>query len=145
MLQIIASLVSGTLMGAGLAVSGMINPNKVLNFLDIFGNWDPTLIFVMGGAIVAAFPGFWIARRKAKPFLAPDFQIPPRKDFDGHLFIGAAIFGVGWGLVGFCPGPALSALTSGSWPVIGFVAAMTAGMAIYRWEVIPMAGNRGSK
>ena len=145
MLQIIASLVSGTLMGAGLAVSGMINPNKVLNFLDIFGNWDPTLIFVMGGAIVAAFPGFWIARRKAKPILAPDFQIPLRKDFDGRLFIGAAIFGVGWGLVGFCPGPALSALTTGSWPVIGFVAAMSVGMAIYHWEVIPMFSSRRSR
>jgi uncharacterized membrane protein YedE/YeeE len=134
MLQIIASLIAGTLMGAGLMVSGMMNPNKVLSFLDIFGNWDPTLIFVMGGAIFSALPGFWLSRRLTKPLLANNFQLPDKKNFDRRLVGGAAIFGVGWGLVGLCPGPAISAITTGSPQVIVFVISMTVGMAFYRWK-----------
>jgi hypothetical protein len=134
MLQIIASLIAGTLMGAGLMISGMMNPNKVLSFLDIFGNWDPTLIFVMGGAIFAALPGFWLSRRLTKPLLANNFQLPDKKNFDRGLVGGAAIFGVGWGLVGLCPGPAISAITTGSPQVIVFVISMTVGMAFYRWK-----------
>ena len=134
MLQIIASLIAGTLMGAGLMVSGMMNPNKVLSFLDIFGNWDPTLIFVMGGAIFSALPGFWLSRRLTKPLLANNFQLPDKKNFDRRLVGGAAIFGVGWGLVGLCPGPAISAITTGSPQVIVFVISMTFGMAFYRWK-----------
>ncbi|MEL0323895.1 MAG: YeeE/YedE family protein [Rhodospirillales bacterium] len=134
MLQIIASLIAGTLMGAGLMVSGMMNPNKVLSFLDVFGNWDPTLIFVMGGAIFSALPGFWLSRRLTKPLLANNFQLPDKKNFDRRLVGGAAIFGVGWGLVGLCPGPAISAITTGSPQVIVFVISMTIGMAFYRWK-----------
>ena len=134
MLQIIASLSAGTLMGAGLMISGMMNPNKVLSFLDIFGNWDPTLIFVMGGAIFSALPGFWLSRRLTKPLLANNFQLPDKKNFDRRLVGGAAIFGVGWGLVGLCPGPAISAITTGSPQVIVFVISMTFGMAFYRWK-----------
>ncbi len=134
MLQIIASLIAGTLMGAGLMISGMMNPNKVLSFLDIFGNWDPTLIFVMGGAIFSALPGFWLSRRLTKPLLANNFQLPDKKKFDRRLVGGAAIFGVGWGLVGLCPGPAISAITTGSPQVIIFVISMTFGMAFYRWK-----------
>ncbi|MGA0424927.1 MAG: DUF6691 family protein [Alphaproteobacteria bacterium] len=134
MLQIIASLIAGTLMGAGLMISGMMNPNKVLSFLDIFGNWDPTLIFVMGGAIFSALPGFWLSRRLTKPLLANNFQLPDKKNFDRRLVGGAAIFGVGWGLVGLCPGPAISAITTGSPQVIVFVISMTVGMAFYRWK-----------
>ena len=134
MLQIIASLIAGTLMGAGLMISGMMNPNKVLSFLDIFGNWDPTLIFVMGGAIFSALPGFWLSRRLTKPLLANNFQLPDKKKFDRRLVGGAAIFGVGWGLVGLCPGPAISAITTGSPQVIIFVISMTLGMVIYRWK-----------
>jgi hypothetical protein len=134
MLQIIASLLAGTLMGAGLMISGMMNPNKVLSFLDIFGNWDPTLIFVMGGAIFSALPGFWLSRRLTKPLLANNFQLPDKKNFDRRLVGGAAIFGVGWGLVGLCPGPAISAITTGSPQVIVFVISMTVGMAFYRWK-----------
>ena len=134
MLQIIASLIAGTLMGAGLMVSGMMNPNKVLSFLDIFGNWDPTLIFVMGGAIFSALPGFWLSRRLTKPMLANNFQLPDKKNFDRRLVGGAAIFGVGWGLVGLCPGPAISAITTGSPQVIVFLISMTFGMAFYRWK-----------
>jgi len=134
MLQIIASLIAGTLMGAGLMISGMMNPNKVLSFLDVFGNWDPTLIFVMGGAIFSALPGFWLSRRLTKPLLANNFQLPDKKNFDRRLVGGAAIFGVGWGLVGLCPGPAISAITTGSPQVIVFVISMTIGMAFYRWK-----------
>ena len=134
MLQIIASLIAGTLMGAGLMISGMMNPNKILSFLDIFGNWDPTLIFVMGGAIFSALPGFWLSRRLIKPLLANNFQLPDEKKFDRRLVGGAAIFGVGWGLVGLCPGPAISAITTGSPQVIVFVISMTFGMAFYRWK-----------
>ena len=134
MLQIIASLIAGTFMGAGLMISGMMNPNKVLSFLDIFGNWDPTLIFVMGGAIFSALPGFWLSRRLTKPLLANNFQLPDKKKFDRRLVGGAAIFGVGWGLVGLCPGPAISAITTGSPQVIVFVISMTFGMAFYRWK-----------
>jgi len=134
MLQIIASLIAGTLMGAGLMISGMMNPNKVLSFLDIFGNWDPTLIFVMGGAIFSALPGFWLSLRLTKPLLANNFQLPDKKNFDRRLVGGAAIFGVGWGLVGLCPGPAISAITTGSPQVIIFVISMTLGMGIYRWK-----------
>ena len=121
-------------MGAGLMISGMMNPNKVLSFLDIFGNWDPTLIFVMGGAIFSALPGFWLSRRLTKPLLANNFQLPEKKNFDRRLVGGAAIFGVGWGLVGLCPGPAISAITTGSPQVIIFVISMTLGMVIYRWK-----------
>jgi len=121
-------------MGAGLMISGMMNPNKVLSFLDIFGNWDPTLIFVMGGAIFSALPGFWLSRRLTKPLLANNFQLPDKKKFDRRLVGGAAIFGVGWGLVGLCPGPAISAITTGSPQVIVFVISMTFGMAFYRWK-----------
>ncbi len=121
-------------MGAGLMISGMMNPNKVLSFLDIFGNWDPTLIFVMGGAIFSALPGFWLSRRLTKPLLANNFQLPDKKNFDRRLVGGAAIFGVGWGLVGLCPGPAISAITTGSPQVIVFVISMTIGMAFYRWK-----------
>ncbi len=120
-------------MGAGLMVSGMMNPNKVLSFLDIFGNWDPTLIFVMG-VIFSALPGFWLSRRLTKPLLANNFQLPDKKNFDRRLVGGAAIFGVGWGLVGLCPGPAISAITTGSPQVIVFVISMTIGMAFYRWK-----------
>ena len=115
-------------------ISGMMNPNKVLSFLDIFGNWDPTLIFVMGGAIFSALPGFWLSRRLTKPLLANNFQLPEKKNFDRRLVGGAAIFGVGWGLVGLCPGPAISAITTGSPQVIIFVISMTLGMVIYRWK-----------
>jgi len=121
-------------MGAGLMISGMMNPNKVLSFLDIFGNWDPTLIFVMGGAIFSALPGFWLSRRLTKPLLANNFQLPDKKNFDRRLVGGAAIFGVGWGLVGLCPGPAISAITTGSPQVTVFVISMTIGMAFYRWK-----------
>ena len=138
-----ASFAAGLLFGLGLTVSQMINPSKVIGFLDFAGNWDPTLAFVMGGALVAAYPGTALARRwrrsaqaagqsEPKSFLGQRFQIPNRSDIDFALIGGSALFGVGWGLSGLCPGPALAALSTGLAPIVVFVVAMLAGMAIHR-------------
>lgn len=132
MRAILSSLLIGTLFGAGLAVSRMMDPAKVIGFLDVAGDWDPTLALVMIGALIAAASGFAIARRRRAPVLGGEFQIPRRNDVDAPLLGGAALFGIGWGLSGFCPGPALSALATGMWPVYGFVAAMVVGMWTHR-------------
>lgn len=123
----LVALLAGTLFGLGLGVSGMLDPAKILNFLDVAGHWDPTLIFVMGGAVIVALPAFWLAKRSSRPLLAPVFQLPARTDIDRPLVIGAAIFGIGWGIGGLCPGPAIAGLASAQWPVAGFVVAMVAG------------------
>jgi uncharacterized membrane protein YedE/YeeE len=127
-----SAFVSGLLFGLGLIVSQMVNPAKVLGFLDIFGNWDPSLAFVMGGAVAVSALGYVIAKRRGVPVLAPRLEIPTRRDLEPRLIGGAALFGIGWGLVGLCPGPALTALTFGPWQVFVFVAAMIAGMALFR-------------
>jgi uncharacterized membrane protein YedE/YeeE len=132
MRNILPGLVVGTLFGAGLALSDMINPARVLAFLDIAGAWDPTLAFVMGGALLPSAIGYLIARRMRRPAMAQAFCIPENRDLDGRLLLGAAIFGAGWGLVGFCPGPALAALAFGMWQPVLFVAAMLAGMGLHR-------------
>src|SRR3954447_19383455 len=129
---ILSAFVSGLLFGLGLIVSQMVNPAKVLGFLDIFGNWDPSLALVMGGAVVVSALGYWIAKRRGYPLLAPRLEIPPRRDLDPRLIGGAALFGIGWGLVGLCPGPALVGLTFGPTEVFVFVAGMILGMAIFR-------------
>lgn len=132
-LRVIAALACGLVFGLGLAVSGMMNPAKVIGFLDVAGDWDPTLIFVMGGALLVTVPAYRVILRRRRPLLADGFSLPTRKDLDAPLIWGSAIFGVGWGLVGFCPGPALAALGTGLAPVLGFVAAMITGMALYAW------------
>ncbi len=129
---IISAFASGLLFGFGLIVSEMVNPAKVLAFLDVFGSWDPSLAFVMGGAVAASALGYFIAKRRGVPVFAPRLEIPTRRDLDPRLIGGAALFGIGWGLVGLCPGPALTALTFGPWQVFVFVAAMIAGMALFR-------------
>ena len=131
MAPIISAFGAGLLFGFGLIVSEMVNPAKVLGFLDIFGNWDPSLAFVMGGAVAASALGTFIGKRRGAPVLAGRFDIPTRRDLDPRLIGGAALFGVGWGLVGLCPGPALTALTFGSSQVLVFVTAMIAGMAVF--------------
>ncbi|MHA6288298.1 DUF6691 family protein [Maricaulis sp. CAU 1757] len=124
-------LAAGLLFGFGLIISGMANPAKVLNFLDIFGTWDPSLAFVMGGAIAVTAPGFFLLRRSARrPLFANTFQWPTRKDLDARLISGAALFGLGWGLAGFCPGPALTALPMAAPGTLVFVPLMLAGMFI---------------
>lgn len=119
-------LVAGTLFGAGLVVGGMTSPDKVRGFLDFAGAWDPTLMFVMGGAVLVHAVSYWLVKRRASPVLAEAFQIPTRKDIDAKLLLGAAIFGLGWGLGGYCPGPAIASLSVGGSSVAAFVAAMLA-------------------
>jgi uncharacterized membrane protein YedE/YeeE len=127
------SLVCGIVFGAGLAVSGMTNPAKVLAFLDVAGAWDPTLAFVMGGALVVSSAGYLVARRRPLSWLGVPFAFPTRKDLDARLLTGAALFGVGWGIVGLCPGPALANLSRGSFEIWLFVGAMVAGIAGFRF------------
>ena len=129
----LVTLISGLLFGFGLLLSGMANPAKVQNFLDLFGTWDPSLALVMGGAIAVTMPGFWLVTRRSKPFFNDVFHLPTRTDFDARLITGAAIFGVGWGLSGFCPGPAMTALPLAAEGTLIFVATMLTGMAASKY------------
>lgn len=133
MSRIIAALLSGTIFGLGLAISGMANPAKVVGFLDFAGNWDPTLILVMGGALLVTIPTFRFILARPRPVLDTSFALPTKTSIDARLLGGAALFGIGWGLSGFCPGPAVVSLTTGLTPVFVFFAAMLSGMALYRW------------
>src|SRR6476646_2139360 len=126
----IASLLCGLIFGAGLLISGMVQPTKVLGFLDVFGAWDPSLAVVMIAALAVSIPGFMLARRHARPILATQSFWPTKIGLDRSLVIGSALFGVGWGLVGLCPGPALENLATLSPRVIAFVVAMAGGMAL---------------
>jgi uncharacterized membrane protein YedE/YeeE len=126
----LASFVCGLIFGFGLLISGMTQPEKVLGFLDIFGRWDPTLVFVMAAALAIANVGFALARKRQSPMLATQYQWPTRNDIDRPLVVGSVLFGIGWGLVGLCPGPALVNLATLMPPVIVFVLAMIAGMVI---------------
>ncbi|MGO9133061.1 MAG: DUF6691 family protein [Methylovirgula sp.] len=132
MKTLVAAFLCGLIFGIGLIVAQMSNPAKVLNFLDIAGAWDPSLAFVMIGAIPVAAIGFALSRRRKAPLLAEKFQTPAATKIDLPLVIGAALFGIGWGLVGFCPGPALTALGFGRSEAAIFVAAMLAGMALFQ-------------
>lgn len=126
-----ASLLCGLIFGLGLAISGMADPAKVQNFLDLFGIWDPSLAFVMGGAILVTAPGYLLLRRaRAQPLLAEKFQFPTRNDIDAPLLTGAGTFGVGWGLGGFCPGPALAAVPMAAPGTLVFVITMLIGMVL---------------
>jgi len=133
----LAGLIGGLIFGAGLTISGMINPLKVLAFLDIAGAWDPSLAFVMGGAIPVAALGLWVGRRRRVPLLSALFIGPAKLDLDARLIGGAAIFGIGWGLTGYCPGPALASLGHGAPATLVFVAAMLAGMTGFRLLMRP--------
>jgi uncharacterized protein len=127
MAAIVSAFLIGTLFGFGLAVSEMIDPARVIGFLDVTDRWDPTLLFVMGGALAVTLPAFPLILRRARPLLADFFALPTKSSLDVSLIAGAIIFGIGWGIAGFCPGPALAALTSGSAGVALFVVAMIAG------------------
>ena len=128
-MQWLASFLCGLLFGTGLMISGMTQPAKVLGFLDIFGRWDPTLAFVMAGALAISSAGYTLARRQGRPVLAAEHLWPKRTDIDRPLIVGSVLFGIGWGLAGLCPGPALENLASLSPRVIVFVVAMIAGMS----------------
>jgi len=130
---IIAALAAGLIFGIGLIVSGMANPAKVLGFLDVTGNWDPSLALVMVGAIGVGVVAFAIARRRPQSLLQAPMRLPTATDLDARLVLGSLAFGVGWGLVGFCPGPAVVALGTGLPKPIAFVIAMLAGMLVFEW------------
>lgn len=142
----IAQFAIGLLFGAGLVVSGMSDPAKVLNFLDVAaipaGTWDASLAFVKGGAIAVTFVGFRLVMRRGQPFLGDRFHLPTARDIDGRILMGPALFGIGWGLAGFCPGPALTALGTGSLSAVVFVASMLAGMIGARWLISWLAGRK---
>ena len=126
------AFISGLIFAIGLVLGGMTQPAKVIAFLDITGKWDPSLAFVMGGAILVYAPLYRLIRRRQAPFFASVFSMPTRLDIDPLLIGGSALFGVGWGLGGFCPGPAVVSLASGSPTVVIFVAAMLAGMYLFK-------------
>ena len=129
--RLLPPLVSGTLFGAGLTLSGMTDPARVRGFLDLFGNWDPTLAFVMGGAVLVMAVAWRIRARMAKPLFGEKFSLPDRSDFDPQLLAGSALFGTGWGIAGLCPGPAIASLALSPIAVLPFLAAMLAGMAVH--------------
>lgn len=128
----VVNLLIGLLFGIGLVVSGMADPAKVLNFLDLSGTWDPSLAFVMGGAVVVTFVGYRLVLQRGRPVMGDAFHLPAKTRIDRRLLGGAVIFGVGWGLGGFCPGPALTALGLGQAGTLVFVPAMFVGFWLAR-------------
>ena len=130
-MRILTSLAAGLLFGLGLAISGLLNPAKVKAFLDITGAWDPSLIFVLGAGVVVAFIGYRIASAINKPLFDDKLQLPTKTRIDRPLIIGSSIFGVGWGLAGFCPGPAIASLSLGLLPAVIFAVAMFIGMVTH--------------
>src|SRR6266850_3707446 len=136
-MAILLQFAVGLFFGFGLLLSGMSDPAKVLNFLDLggiaAGTWDPSLAFVMAGAVAVTFVGFNFVLKRSQPLFAETFHLPTKAEIDRRIILGPAIFGVGWGLAGFCPGPALTALGFGSKAALLFVAAMFAGMVLARW------------
>ena len=125
----LGALICGLLFGFGLALSGMTDTAKVRGFLDLWGAWIPDLAFVMGGAVAVTLVCFRLVLRRARPLLVPDFSLPSGNSIDLRLLTGAVLFGIGWGLYGYCPGPAIAALTYLEWQTAVFVAAMLVGMA----------------
>lgn len=128
----ILTFLTGILFGTGISLSGMANPAKVINFFDITGTWDPSLAFVMGGAVIVTFIGYRLVFRRQAPVFEPSFDLPQNRRLDARLLTGAGIFGVGWGIAGFCPGGALPALGTLNADVVVFVGALIAGMLVTR-------------
>lgn len=132
-MKALSGLIAGILFGLGLAASGMTDTAKVLGFLDIFGAWDPDLAFVMAAAVVTTGIGFWLVLKRTNPVFAEKFYLPTASHIDAQLLTGAALFGLGWGLFGYCPGPAVAALIYGSPVTITFVIALVFGLLIGNW------------
>ena len=132
MMRLITALAAGTLFGAGLALGGMVDPDRVRGFLDIFGRWDPTLAFVMAGAVAVMAVTWRIQARLAAPRLEPKFVLPERSDLDGRLIAGAAVFGIGWGIAGLCPGPGFANLVLAPQAALIFIVTMIGGMLSHR-------------
>jgi len=127
---LLSIFIAGLLFGAGLAISGMTDPAKVTGFLDITGQWDITLLFVMGGGLLVTIPFFPLVQKKTSPWFSDRYYLPTRKDLDWKLITGSALFGIGWGMSGFCPGPAIAGLVTGSLQIVYFVLAMIAGQLL---------------
>lgn len=132
-MRLIAAYLIGLVFGIGIALSGMANPAKVLNFFDVMGRWDPSLALVMGGAVATTFVGYRLVFRRRTPILAGTFQLPTSRRIDARLLGGAAVFGLGWGIAGFCPGGALPALGTGRWQVFVFAATVVAGIFLAKF------------
>ncbi|MCE0733002.1 YeeE/YedE family protein [Halomonas sp. G15] len=124
--------IAGLIFGLGLAVSGMTDPARVLGFLDLAGAWDPTLMFVLGGAVVTNFIGYRLVFKRPNPIYAEAFQLPTRQDLDARLIGGSALFGIGWGLSGYCPGPAIASIAGLTLPLVAMLVAMVAGWFLAR-------------
>lgn len=135
--RVIAGLVAGCIFGFGLSLSGMLDPARVRGFLDVAGDWNPSLAFVLGGAVAASAVGQAIARRLRAPLFDSRFAWPKTHPIDAPLIVGSAIFGIGWGMAGLCPGPAVATLALGLLPTAVFVTAMVAGMLLFRWLPMP--------
>jgi uncharacterized membrane protein YedE/YeeE len=133
--RLAVAFVSGLLFAIGLGIAGMTHPAKVLGFLDFTGDWDPSLALVMGGGVLVNVVFFRLALRRGAPLLAPSFSLPPQARLDAALVGGSALFGVGWGLGGFCPGPAIVSAVTGAAPVIAFVVAMLGSMALFDFVI----------
>ena len=129
----VSCLLAGILFGCGLTLSQMINPEKVISFLDISGNWDPSLAFVMGAALTVTFIGYRTVFNRKLPLFVDKFQVPTRKDIDTKLILGASVFGIGWGITGLCPGPAIASISFGGNNSIIFVTTMTTTIFVYRY------------
>ena len=141
-MRMLLTYLVGVLFGTGIALSGMANPAKVLNFFDLAGRWDPSLAFVMGGAVTVAFIGYRLVLARNAPVFAPAFDLPVNRRIDARLLAGSAIFGIGWGIAGFCPGGALPALGTLDARVITFVAALVAGILLTRLVLARTTGAR---
>ncbi len=133
-MYVLTALLSGLVFGLGLIVSGMANPAKVLGFLDLAGAWDPSLALVMAGAILVGFFAFLVAKNRTRSFIGAEMKLPTASAIDRRLLTGSALFGAGWGVAGFCPGPSLVALGMGEPKALVFVAAMLVGMVIFTWR-----------
>ena len=138
----LVTVFTGLIFGIGLIMSGMTNPAKVQNFLDLFGTWDPSLALVMGGAILITMPGFWLVQKRQSPFFEKLFYFPTKVDLDFRLLVGAAIFGIGWGLGGFCPGPAITSILTGTKGTFLFVITMLLGMVLAKSLVVALERKR---
>ena len=139
----VIAFAGGLLLALGLGIAGMTQPTKVIGFLDVFGDWDPTLAFVMFGATIVYMAMYRLTMARGTPLLGGPLSLPTRRDIDARLVVGASLFGAGWGLSGFCPGPALTSLVSGSHAVLLFVAAMSAGMYLFKgFDVLRVSMRR---
>ena len=143
-MRLVVTYLIGLVFGLGICISGMANPAKVINFFDVAGTWDPSLAFVMGGALIVTFVGYRIVLRRPAPVLAPKFLIPTRTDIDTALVAGSATFGVGWGIAGFCPGGSLPVLGTGRPEVLIFTAALLVGVGIAKFAQSRPAGARAT-